>query len=493
MTQPIIVIGGGIGGLSAAIHLAAAGRDVLVLEQNPAVGGKMRLIEAEGFTFDAGPSTITMRRALETPFAAAGRRLADYLTLEPVEPMTRYFFADGTRLDVTRDRPTLLAQIAALEPHDVEGFLAFLSHAAALHRITGEVFIYGDPPRARDILRLPLRDILKVDAWRTMHQAARAAVRDPRMRQLLSRYATYVGASPYRAPAVLNVIAHEELNEGIWYPQGGIYAIASAYRQLALELGVEIRTEARVTRINVRAGRARGVTLTDGTALEAAAVISNVDVTTTYRDLLPKTATHPRVRARRLAVEPSGSGFVLLLGIAGETPQLDLHTILFSSDYRREFDAIFRHGVPPAEPTLYINITSKRTPEHAPPGCENWFVLANAPPIGPAFDWEREAAAYCDQVLTRLDAFGLNTRARLRYQRWITPLEIRDVTGAWRGALYGASSNQRVAALQRPHNRAPDVRKLYFAGGTTHPGGGVPMVTLSGGVAARMLLEDTED
>ena len=491
MNDPIIVIGAGVGGLSAAIRLAAAGQRVIVVEQNAAVGGKMSEIEAEGFRWDTGPSVITMRHVLEDLFSAAGRRLADYLTLLPVDPLTRYFYPDGTVIDATRDLPAMLAQIERLDRRDVEGYLAYLAYAARLHRITGPVFIYDRPPTPRSFLRVSPLDIPQVDAWRSMDGAIRGFVRSPHLRQLLGRFATYVGASPYRAPATLNVIAHVELNGGVWDPQGGVYAIARALARLAAELGVEIRTGCGVRQISVDAEqRVDGVTLADGQWLAGRVVLANVDVATVYERLLPRTVVEPGRLKRLQSVEPSCSGFVLLLGVEGQFERLAHHNIFFAPDYRAEFDAIFRQGRPPTDPTIYVSITSKKDPNHAPPGCENWFVLVNAPPLGAAFDWTREAEAYRDHVLDRLAALGYDVRGRIRAERMLTPHDLERMTGARRGALYGASSNNPLAAFQRPHNRAGDIRGLYFAGGTAHPGGGVPMVMLSGAAAASFILQD---
>ena len=436
--ERIVVIGAGIGGLSAAIHLAAAGRPVTVLEQNAGAGGKMGLWQADGFTWDTGPSIITMRPALEALFATAGRRLEDYLTLLPVDPLTRYFYPDETAIDATQNLPQMLDQIAALDPRDVEGYLAFLAHAAELHRITGDIFIYGEPPTLRDFLRVPLRDIVRVDAWRTMAQAHAHYVHSPHLRQLLGRFATYLGASPYRASAVLNTIAHVELNQGVWYPQGGIYQIARAYRRLAEELGVEIRTESRVTRIEIQDGVVLGVTLAGNERLFAQTVVANVDVTTVYHDLLPPDVA-PARRKRLIQIAPSGSGFVLLLGIEGQHPELAQHNIFFARDYRREFDDLFSRGIPPQEATIYVTATSKVDPQHAPPGCENWFVMVNAPPLGPNFDWATQGQAYRDALLARLAEHGYDVRERIRSERWRTPEDLRAQTGAWRGALYGLS------------------------------------------------------
>lgn len=486
----IVVVGAGIGGLSAAIHLAAAGHRVSLVEQNDTVGGKMSRVQKLGFTWDTGPSVITMRYVFDDLFAVAGRRLDDYLTLVPVEPVTRYFYPDGIVLDATRDLPRMSSQIAALNPHDVEGYLGFLAHAAALNRVTGPVFVHGDPPSLRQILRVPPADMVQVDVWRTIHTAIRRWVRDPHLQQMLGRYATYVGASPYKAPAVLNVIAHTELTEGIWYARGGIYAIAQAFERLARELGAEIHTGTRATGITIdTTGTVTGVQLEDGERLECTAAVANVDVTTVYRDLLPKAFAAKRLR-RLLRVAPSISGFVLLLGLRGATPGLAQHNILFTSNYRQEFREIFTENTAPTDPTVYISISSQQDPEHAPAGCENWFVMVNAPPLSTAFSWKARGEEVRNRVLRKMATMGFDVQPRIVTETYLTPNDLQTRTGAWRGSLYGLSSNQPLNALRRPHPRDPEIRGLYFTGGTTHPGGGVPMVTLSGGVAARMVALD---
>jgi phytoene desaturase len=487
---PIVVIGAGIGGLSAAIRLAAAGRRVIVLEQNSSVGGKMGEIHRDGFRWDTGPSVITMRAVLKDLFRIADRKLDNYLTLLPLDPITRYFYPDGTVFDATRDWPRMAEQIAKLDERDVEGYAAFLAYAARLHRITGPAFIYGSPPGLSSIKHVSPFDALQIDGLRTMDTAIRGFVRSPHMRQLLGRFATYVGASPFLAPATLNVIAHVELTGGVWYPEGGIYSIARALAKLAEELGVEIWTNAPVQEISVEHGRTVGVVRADGTRIAASDVIANVDVATVYEKLLPSTRVSVR-RVHSLAQrELSCSGLVLMLGVEAKYESLIHHNIFFSSDYRREFDDIFKRAIPPEEPTIYVAITSKTDATDAPEGCENWFVLVNVPPISERFDWSTAAADYRESVLARLAEFGFDVRGRIRNEAMLTPLDLERLTGARRGALYGASSNNRWTAFRRPYNRAQDVRGLYFVGGTTHPGGGVPMVILSGKVAADMLIED---
>lgn len=362
-----------------------------------------------------------MRHVFEDLFTAAGQRLEDYLTFIPIEPLTRYFYPDGTVFDATNNLSEMTARIGALNERDVEGYLAYLAYAARIHRITGSVFIYDQPPRLRSFAKVPVQDWLKADPFRTMDASIRAHVKSPHLRQLLGRFATYVGGSPYEAPATLNVIAHVELNGGVWYPKGGIYAIARAFAQLAGELGVEFCTGQTVQSIDVQGDQVRGVTLADGTHIAASSVIANVDVTTVYDRLLPQSAKTQRRLETLRTFEPSCSGFILLLGIEGTDDRLSSHNIFFSGDYQREFESIFKTGIPSDDPTIYIAITSKNDLEHAPEGCENWFVLVNAPPVSDQFDWAAQAQGYRDLVLQRLVRFGFDVSGRIRSERLLTP------------------------------------------------------------------------
>lgn len=487
--QPVTILGGGVGGLAAAISLGSAGRRVVLLEQNEQVGGKMSEQRANGFRWDCGPSVITMRNVYEALFSAAGQRLEDFVTLLPIDPLTRYFFWDGRQLDLCRDLSRTLEQIAALEARDVEGYLGFLAEAARVYRIVSPVFIFGPPPTLSSLRRVSLKDALSVDVISTLQRRIERAVRHPHLRQLLGRFATYVGASPYLAPATLSSIAHVELAQGVWYPQGGVYQLGRAYERLATQLGVEIHTQARVKRLRVQDDRLVGVELENGESLPTRLAISNIDVTTTYSLIdSPAAQKHFRQLSRQAT---SCSAFILLLGVEGTHPALAHHNIFFSKDYRREFEQIFGEGRLPQDPTIYVAITGKTDGDHAPAGCENWFVLVNAPPLEaqPGGQQDEEALAYVEHLLGRLAEWGFDLRAKIRYQTVITPQDLQRLTGAWRGALYGISFNHRFAPFRRPGNRSP-LGGLYFAGGSVHPGGGVPLATLSGMRAARLILEE---
>ena len=490
MAKRVIIVGGGIGGLSAAIRLQSQGYQVTILEKNASVGGKMSQISDGDFRWDAGPSVITMKHVFDDLFAAAGRNFDDYVTLLPVEPSTRYFYPDGTKIDASSDPKRMAAEISKVDKRDVKGYQKYLKYAETIHNVTGPVFIYDHPPSPASFAKVPITKWMKADPLRSMQDAIKSHVRSPQMRQLLGRFATYVGGSPYDAPATLNVIAHVELSGGVYYPQGGIYRLAEGMAQLAEELGVEICTDTPVQQIAMKNNHITGVTLANGDKIDAEIVVANLDVTSTYKHLLPKTSYTTQRLQKLESFDLSCSGFIMMLGVEGTYPQLAHHNIFFSRDYQREFKQIFNQSVPPDEPTIYISITSKADPDHAPDGHENWFLLVNAPALSKRYDWAKHTESYRERVLNRLAKFGIDVRERIVTEHIMTPADLQAHNGAWRGALYGQSPNSKWTAFRRPNNRDETISGLYFAGGTTHPGGGVPMVTLSGKVAAEMIAED---
>lgn len=485
----VIVVGAGLGGLAAAIRLAAAGRPVTLLEKNERVGGKLNLIEAQGYTFDTGPSLLTMPWVIEELFAAAGRRMGDYLQLEQVEPTCRYVWPDGTVFNAWQRLPQLVQEVERLSPADVPGLFRFLAHTARIYDAVADSFLLRPFDGLRELLtpRL-LRNGPRIDALRSVDAAVRAFFRSPHLRQLFDRYATYNGSSPYRSPATFNVIAYIEMAEGGWYVRGGMYRLAAALERLCAELGVELRLGSPVAQVLHAGGAVRGVRLASGEELPAAQVVVNADPRYAYASLIPG----QEAAAKRLArLEPSCSGFVLFLGVNRVYEGLAHHNIFFSGNYRREFAAIFERGVPAADPTIYVAATALSDPSHAPPGHLNLFVLVNAPALGPRVRWEREAAAYGDLVIAKLERMGLADLGRhIVYRETWTPADLEARYNAARGAIYGPSSNSPFAAFVRPPLRARELRGLYFVGGGTHPGGGIPLVLLSGRAVAQRVVAD---
>lgn len=503
MTKHAVMIGAGLGGMSAAIRLACKGWRVTVVEKLGRPGGKMGEVRDAGFRWDAGPSVITMRHVYEQLFRDAGRDLNDFVDLIPLNPITRYFWRDGATIDAVTGEDAMCENIrAAFGPRDVDGYRKFMCYARRLHEIVGGPFLYRAKPNFRELMKLPLADVLKIDALRTMHAAVKAHFKDPHLIQLFDRFATYNGSSPYRAPATLNVIAHVEMAQGAWYPRGGIYQLALAYERLAKELGVEFCYDMVASEIVVKDGVAKGVRLANGDVIEADAVVCNADFTFAKETLLAPTSLTPgpspfgRGEQAGGELEPSCSGFVLMLGARGKHDRLAHHNIFFTNDYPREFDDIFKRKVAPKDPTIYLCITSKTDADHAPAGHENWFVLVNAPYLSAAYDWTKESAGYARHIrgllINHVDRVSPITEPHTAIvtEHVFTPQNLQDAYGGHRGAIYGFSSNSKMAAFMRPANRSNAIRRLYYAGGSAHPGGGVPLVTLSGMAAAKCAEED---
>jgi len=519
LNKHVVIVGAGIGGLSSAIRLAASGYHVRIFERQPCVGGKLNQREMQGFSFDTGPSLITMPYVLRELFQAANRRLEDYLDLIPLDLTCRYFYRDGLILNAWRDTELLAAEFARLNPHDGEAFYRFLAFTRTIYQAAADPFLYhslgspiavlntfiqyvlqGHPGVVDDLsgstMLSRLRAVFAALSPATLDDCIRSFFADEHLRQLFDRYATYNGSSPYKVGAVYSIIPYVELADGGWYPRGGIYALAEALERLARELGVDIETGCDVRRILVERGRARGVVLADGRVIRSDAVIANSDVVTTQSELLPPAVVTRRALRKLKALEPSCSGFVLLLGTDKQYPQLAHHNIFFSDDYPAEFEDLFTQHIPVRNPTIYVCATTRSDASQAPAGHENLFVLVNAPYLTAASDWERDAPAYRERILNQLVSYTQidlhDLREHIVCEAILTPEDFKREYGSNAGSIYGLSSNARMAPFTRPGNRSKKVRGLYFVGGSTHPGGGVPLVMLSGKIVAEMVGADSK-
>jgi phytoene desaturase len=468
----VVVIGAGVGGLACAARLAATGHRVTVVEQAATVGGKLGRFERDGFRFDTGPSLLTLPQVFEEFFTATGARLAEELRLEPLDPLVRHIFPDGTVLDSGGD---FAARIGAALGERAEHDWRALSTRAARIWAASWRDVLTRPVDRRSLLGLVrnLGDLQAVAPGRTLRGLGRTYLGDARLRVLLDRYATYAGADPRKAPAALAAIVHAEHAYGGWYLAGGLGTLADALLRRAQAHKVLIRTGIAATRIEIAAGSVTGVRLGDGFVEPADVVVANADARSVYTDLLPTPDRAKPLRERSLA------GFVLLLAVRGHTPGLAHHTVFFPPVYDDEFDAIFRHGQPASDPTVFVTVAGD--PAVHPPGDEAWFILVNAPP---QVDWRAPAVAdnYADRVLATLAARGLDVRDRVLFREVRTPADLAEATAAPDGAIYGTPAHR----LLRPPNTGP-VRGLYLVGGSVHPGGGLPMVTLSAKIVADLV------
>ncbi|WP_046212824.1 phytoene desaturase family protein [Paenibacillus wulumuqiensis] len=488
-SRKIIIIGAGFGGLSCAITLAVRGYEVTMLEKQPVVGGKLQSIERAGYHFDRGPSTITMPHVFRSVFEYAGRSMDDYVHLYELEPRTRNIFADGSVVDLSRDASVTAQQIAAYSPEDALNYPRFLQEAEALYQKADTQFLNTLLLSWKDKLKPSMgKSLLRVRPLTTLQLLLRKYFRHPNTLMLLGRYATYVGASPYQAPSIFAMMAHVEANQGVYGVRGGTYQIVRGMEKLALELGVQIRTGVEVNRILTSSGRVSGVE-TDQGSWQAPLVIVNGDVLSANRMLLPQ-EQRPSLPDRRIdAYEPSLSGFVTLAGVPQQYDQLLHHTVFFPEQYEPEFQSIFGQKKPPVQPTLYICHSGYSEPELAPPGGSNLFILANAPYISDQWNWQEQRESYGQQIGKILEGYGLYGIRQGPVWEHYTPEDIRRDTYAHQGAIYGISSNGPRQTFFRPGNRSRDVQGLWYVGGTTHPGGGTPVVTLSGQLVARHIAD----
>lgn len=476
-----VVIGGGLGGLATALRLSVRGWQVVLCEKNARLGGKMNLFAQDGLRFDTGPSLVTMPWVFRELFSDAGEDMDSHVRLMPVHPPGKYSFADGSEFIYSSSLPRWLDTLRTISPADTDSFFRYMHLGSRLYQLSAATFlrrpITAPPDRtALHALRhLPLRH-----AWGNYHRTVKAFFRDRRLQQMFDRYPTFVGSSPYEVPATLTLIPYIEYALGGFHVQGGLYKMVEALEALLKTKGVVIRTSTAVSRIEHANRRVRGVTTSAGEFIPAHVVVMNGDVSTTEQLL-------GRQDARRDIQDRSLSGFVILMTVTRDQLPLVHHNVFFSNDYRKEFDALCCEYRFPDDPTVYISApgrtdTSLLTDNHEP-----LFVMANAPAKEDIWD-EQGVKTARENVLRRLRLSGLSNLEKLVVsERFITPQEIAQRDGAPDGAIYGQNSHGWRKAFFRPPNKDRAIRGLYYVGGTTHPGGGTPIVLLSARIAVELI------
>ncbi len=493
------VIGAGLGGLAAACTLAARGHRVIVLERNEWLGGKAAQLAGAGYRFDMGPTILTMPSMLRRIFAEAGRTMEDHLDLVRLDPQWRCFFDDGSVLNLRPDVGAMSGELDRFAPGtgSAAGYREFLRLSARLHDISRRHFFDRPIGGLRDMFDFQasldpkvLRDVWAMRMGRTVAGTVRAHMPDPRVAQMMDHFTQYVGSSPYGSPAVLCGIAHMQTSEGVWYPRGGTRAIPLALEGLARDLGVDLRTGVQVERICQQDGMVTGVRTSAGEEIPLAAVVANADSVRTHRDLIRGEVGRRFERRRRY--EPACSGVVLYLGLRKRYEHLAHHDFVFSRDPHEEFDWIYRRGEPAPDPTCYLAATSRTEADTAPPGGEALYVLVHAPALRPHHDWSRLLPGYRRVILEKLKRTGgmPDLESRIEFEQVLTPQDIHDRYQVWHGAIYGLASHGRFLGAFKPGNRSPDLQGLYLAGGAAHPGPGMPMVLMSGWIAADTLDRD---
>jgi len=481
--KKVVIIGSGIGGLSTALQLFKKGFQPLILEKNSFTGGKMNRRIIQDCSFDTGPSLLTMPFLLEQLFQTIEKKpLSEFLTLLPIDPICRYFFDDNTYFDAFTNKDALQEELHRFSPDSIKPFFDYLQHSEKVFSATKDVFLFNKFDgfweffKPKNFSLLPQLSSLKFS--QKFHDFNTSFFKDQRLVQLFDRFATYNGSSPYLAPATLMVIPYIEFHYGGWYPKGGMYSLAEALTTLVHSYSIPLHTNEGVSEIVQKDGKITGVVSEKGEFYPADIVVSNVDYHHTQKYLLKRAVSLPK--------DLSCSGFSLLLRVKKQPlGKLLHHTIVFSTDYKKEFEDIFQNKVLPNDMTIYISNTSFTDKSQSGEQTENWFILVNAPAI--EVNDTLYQHQYSKLILKKLEERGILQKED------ILEIEIRDQstfqseTGATFGALYGSSSNSMFSAFLRPKNRDKSLKNLYYVGGSTHPGGGIPLVILSSMIVSKMI------
>jgi phytoene desaturase len=478
-----IVIGAGMAGISSAIRLAHKGVHVTVYEQQDTYGGKMGVWEQDGYRYDTGPSLFTMPQYVTELLTIDGKSdvKLDYSELDSI---CNYFWEDGTRMTATKDRDQLKEEFLKQLNEPKENIEAFLEDSKTKFEITNHVFLEKSLHKLKTYLSWStiksFFSLSKVEVFKNMSVRNEQRFENPKTVQFFNRYATYNGSSPYQAPATLNVIPHYEFGFGAFFPTNGIRSIADSLYQKAIRLGVDFQFSSSVHTVDKIANKY----LVNG-SVESDILVCNMDVASAAKGPLKKF-----ISSKREKYEPSSSALIFYWGMDREFAELDLHNIFFSNNYKKEFETIFHSKKIDDDPTVYIHISSKCKADDAPQGCENWFVMVNAP-YADGQDWEKVIRETRENIVTKLNkVLGLDISKHIQLEHKLTPELIQSKTGSYKGALYGSSSNDKMAAFLRQPNFSSENKGLYFCGGSVHPGGGIPLCLLSGKITTDIIARD---
>ncbi len=490
----IVVIGAGMGGMMSAARLAKAGHEVSLYEASDRVGGKLHTEWIGKTAFDTGPSLLTLPAVYKDFFQRTGKHLGLLCEIKAVDPSFDYRFADGTSVkfaNLSRHQTLNNLRTAYGEPV-ARQWDQLMRRAEKMWDVSREPFIENELRSPLSLLKRfsLIRDLKIIAPWKTLRQLATEELPDQHLRYILDRYATYSGSDPRKAPAVLSTIAFVEESFGAWHIKGGLGTLATLVHERAEKVGVTFNLNAPVASINIKKGKATGITLENGQIVDADAVIANADASLIYNKLITgKIREIKKVRKNLEKADASFAGFSLLLGMRrDESAPLNHHTVLFPKDYDAEFDAIFTHKIPVAEPTIYICAPDDDAMSKDQ-SLESWFVLINAPAHGEnGFDWSNQefARTYANSIIDQIEARGISVRSRLESLTIRTPADLETAVRAPGGSIYGTSSNGVRAAFMRAKNRSP-IKNLYCVGGSAHPGGGLPLVGLSAEMVANAI------
>lgn len=489
----IVVIGGGLGGLSAAISLAQKGYSVSLFEKNSHLGGKLNRLEKEGFGFDLGPSILTMPHIFDRLFRESGKQMSDYVSIKQLQFEWRSFFTDGTVMDLYNDLDEMKLKNPELSEKELQEYRNYLKYAEKLYEATNEGYFEKGLDDLKSIIShhgvfSALKDF---DYFHTMSQGIDKRVSNPYLRDMLKYYIKYVGSSADEAPAILNVLAYVQSHLGLWYVEGGMHKLAEALVKLGEEVGVTFHTNTEVTSIetNTEGGAVTGIRLVSGETVLADRVVSNMEVIPTYNRLLNVDPVYTKELEKTF--EPAASGLVLHLGVNRLYPQLAHHNFFFSEDSTENYKTVFTKKKLPEDPTIYLVNSNKTDPKQAPEGHENIKILPHIPYIQDRPFTDEEYADLRERVLIKLENMGLtDLRKHIVVEDQWTPVDIEETYYSTHGAIYGVVSDRKKNKGFKFPKKSAKFSNLYFVGGSVNPGGGMPMVTLSGQQVSDMIVKE---
>lgn len=485
--RSVLVVGAGIGGITAAIHLANAGLAVTVVEKNAEPGGRCGRLDRDGHRFDTGPTLLVMRPVYEAEFRAMGARFDDLLELRRVDPTYRLVFDDGGQLALTSDMESMRQQLEAIEVGSFGGLERYLqegrrNYELVVNGVVNRGFRGVSDMFSGELLSLFLRVKPLVNHYRNMA----VYFDEARLKSAFTFQDLYVGLSPFDAPATFSMLPYSELAHGVWFPRGGMYSVVEALVGLARDAGVDFRFNACVSRIDIGANEARGVTLADGARVGADVVVANADLPYVYRDLLPDVREAEAISRKQF----SASAVSFLWGVDRRYDTLGPHTLFLADDYRENFDHIVRDLTLPTNPSLYVHAPTRLDPSMAPPEQDSIVAIV---PVGHLSDdggqdWASLKDRARQQVFRRLRSVGItDISAHIKFEVAYTPVSWARALNLAKGATHGLSHRLTQMACFRPSNRHRRYRNLYFVGASTHPGTGVPMAMISGRLAAERI------
>jgi len=481
-----IVIGAGIGGIAAALRLSKKGYLVTVFEANNYPGGKLSAFSLGDYRFDAGPSLFTMPQYVNELFELHDEKASDFFTYKKKKIACKYFWEDQIQITAYADQTLFLEEVKNKLGVETDVLKKYLKRAKKKFDLTAPLFLEQSLHKLKGFLNVKtLRALMNLGLYeinQNLHSVNVTQLKEPHLVQMYDRYATYNGSSPYQTPGIMTLVQHLEQEYGTFVPDGGMEQITQSLFELAKRKGITFHLGEKVNQIQVKKGKATGVK-TKNQTLMADIVLSNMDVFPTYKNLLKDIKPPERV----LNQERSSSAVIFYWGINRIFDQLDLHNIFFSQDYKSEFEAIFNLKEPTDDFTVYVNITSKDVPSDAPKGGENWFVMINTP-ADCGQDWDQIKNKLKEKTIAKLNRILKVDLSRLiQEEEVLTPPMIEQKTSSHLGALYGSSSNDRMAAFLRHPNFSSKIKNLYFCGGSVHPGGGIPLCLLSAKIATDLI------